>query len=389
MKYDFDTVIDRRHSGSIKWDCQERELPMWVADMDFPIAPEIQKAILQRASHPLYGYTDVNDDWYEAYLSFYQERHHLALKKEWLTFSTGVIPTISSTVRKLTKAGDNVVVLTPVYNIFFNSIVNNQRTILDVPLPFDGNTYSIDFKALEKALSLEKTTLLLLCNPANPVGRIWNKEELEEVGRLCAEYGVKVLSDEIHGEITSPGKKYTPFIAVNEINRDISVTAVSVTKCFNLASLQTSAMIIPNEKIRAQVVRQLNTDECAEPNAFAIPVSIAALNQGREWLDEMNAYVENNRQFAAKFIEENLPLLHLIHQEATYLLWLDISKVSKYSKVFCDDLRQSTGLWITPGSVYGPSGEGFVRINIACPRTTLEDGLKRLKEGVTLFLKRQ
>ena len=169
MKYDFDTVIDRRNSGSIKWDCQENELPMWVADMDFPIAPEIEKAILGRASHPLYGYTDVNDEWYEAYLSFYQERHNLPLKKEWLTFSTGVIPTISSTVRKLTKVGDNVVVLTPVYNIFFNSIVNNQRTILDVPLSFDGNTYSIDFKALEQALSLKKTTLLLLCNPANPV----------------------------------------------------------------------------------------------------------------------------------------------------------------------------------------------------------------------------
>lgn len=388
MKYNFDILPNRRNSGSIKWDVKEDELPMWVADMDFEVAPKIKEALLNRALHPVYGYTDVYDSWFNAYISFYHDRHNFDIEKEWLVFSTGVVPTISSSVRKLTNEGDEIILLTPVYNIFYNSVINNNRVVVEVPLKYIAKSYSIDFEALDKALSSKKAKLLILCNPQNPIGKIWSKDDLALIGRLCEKHNVIVLSDEIHGEITSPNKDYVPFLSVNETNRKIGFAAVSVTKCFNLAGLQTSAIIIPNEEIRKKVVRQLNTDECAEPNIFAVPVTLAALNDSRDWLVELREYIETNKEYVTSYIERNIPDVYAVKQDATYLMWIDVSLITSNVKEFSSFLREKTGLFITAGSVYGKGGEGFLRINVATNLINVKDMCERLKKGIELYKNR-
>lgn len=392
-KYNFDQVIDRRNTDSLKWDFKDDELPMWVADMDFEVSKEIQEALKNRIAHPVYGYTYQSDSWYQAYINFFKERHELTLQKDWILFCTGVVPTISSSVRKLTKPHEHVVVTTPVYNIFFNSIVNNDRIPLEVPLLVkkDENTnedkYYFDFEKLEEAFKQDDVSLFILCNPQNPVGRIWTKEELDKVGKLAYKYNVTVLSDEIHCEITRPGFDYVPFIKANDINKDICVMAISVTKSFNLAGIQTSAIVIPNEDLRKKVNRQINTDEVAEPNIFACVAAIAALNDSRDWLDEMRRVVFRNREIVEKYIQNEIDDLKVIKGDATYLVWIDTSKICKKSTDFVKFLKEQTGLIVSDGSVYGKTGESYFRLNVACPLDTLNDGLKRLKKGVELFKK--
>lgn len=386
MKYDFNTASSRRHTDSVKWDVKDNELPLSIADMDIETAPEIKKAILKRAESGIYGYTEPMDDFYQAYISFFSDRYNVKLEKEWMMFSTGVVPTISSSVRKLTKEGDNVVVLSPVYNIFYNSIVNNNRKVLEVELIHDGDDYKIDFESLEKAFALENTSLIIFCNPANPVGRIWTKEELAKLGELAYRHSVIVLSDEIHGFITRPGKKYIPFFSINETNKMNSVNCVSVTKPFNLAGIQTSLCFVPNPELYKKVNRQINTDEVAEPNIFACPVTVAALNEGREWLDQANAFFYENEDEVRLFIKNNIPLLSVTPSDATYLLWIDVRKIAENSKDFVTHLRETTGLILADGAVYGKGGNGFVRMNVACPKAILNDALSRLKTGVESYL---
>ncbi|MDE7045685.1 MAG: aminotransferase class I/II-fold pyridoxal phosphate-dependent enzyme, partial [Acetatifactor sp.] len=278
--YNFDKMTDRRGVGSLKWDVPERELPMWVADMDFETAPEVSEAIRTRAEHGIFGYSVVTDDWYEAYIRWWKRRHGLAVEKDWLIFCTGVVPAISSAVRKLTTVGENVLVQTPVYNIFFNSIRNNGRNILESPLVYDGERYSIDFADLEDKLANPQTTLMLLCNPHNPVGKIWDRETLARIGELCARHHVLVLSDEIHCDLTDPGCEYVPFASVSEVCRDNSITCMAPTKTFNLAGMQTAAVMVPDPVIRHKLNRGLNTDEVAEPNAFAVGAAVAAFEKG-------------------------------------------------------------------------------------------------------------
>lgn len=385
MPTDFDQVNNRRNSGSLKWNVSEGVLPMWVADMDFQTAPAIKKAIQERASTGIYGYTEPSEDWYNAYISFFKDTHGFEIRKEWLLFCLGVVPTISSSVRKLTSIGDYVVVTPPVYNIFYNSIVNNGRVPLEVPLINEDNHYSIDFKGLKEAFSNPKTTLFILCNPANPVGRIWTKEELTEIGILAKKYNVIVLSDEIHGEIVEPHKSYVPFLSVNEMNKEVGFAAISVTKAFNLAGIQTSAIVIPNPEIRAKVNRQINTDEVAEGNVFSYIAAISALNEGREWLKELNAYLFNNRKIAERFIAERLPELSFSKGEATYLLWIDCRKITAHSKELEEFLLTHVKLYLSSGEVYGKTGDGYLRINLACPKATLLEGLKRLEKGIKAF----
>ena len=293
--YDFDQITDRRNTGSLKWDVAEGELPMWVADMDFQTAPAVREAIEKRAAHGVFGYTDVEEDWYQAYMDWWERRHQFSIKKEWLTFCTGVVPAISSTVRKLTTPGENVLIQTPVYNIFFNSIVNNGRNVVECPLAYDGEKYEMDFEALEEKLSDPQTSLMILCNPHNPVGRIWERETLARVGELCEKYHVTVLSDEIHCDITRPGTGYLPFAAASETCKNISVTCIAPTKAFNIAGIQTAAVMIPNKALHHKVWRALNTDEVAEPNVFAAIAPVVAFQQGGDWLDELKEYLWENR----------------------------------------------------------------------------------------------
>lgn len=387
MNYDFDKPVNRRGTFSVKWDVKEQELPMWVADMDFETAPEIQDAVRRRAEHGAFGYTLIPDEWYEAIQEWWEKRHHFHLEKEWLIFCTGVVPAISSAVRKLTTPAEKVVLLTPVYNIFFNSVVNNGRYVLECPLSYDGEQYEIDFQALEEALADPQTTMLIFCNPHNPVGKIWSAETMKRVGDLCRKYHVVVVSDEIHCELTDPGKEYIPFASVSEACRDNSITCIAPTKTFNLAGLQTAAVIVPNPYLRHKIWRALNTDEAAEPNVFAMTAAIAAYQKGGPWLDALRSYLYENKQTARTFLETQLPKLHLVPSEATYLLWIDCTELTEHAKELGRFLREKTGLYLSEGSQYGKTGETFLRMNIACRRAVLEDGLERLKQGVEAYQK--
>lgn len=385
MQSIFDEQVERRNTGSLKWDVAKNELPMWVADMDFQAAPEICAAILRRAQHGVYGYSVVPEEWNQAYMEWWAKRHSFQMKKEWLIFCTGVVPAISSMVRKLTTPGENILIQTPVYHIFFHSVINNGRNSLQSPLVYDGEAYHMDFEDLERKLAEPQTTMMILCNPHNPVGKIWDRETLARIGELCYKHHVIVISDEIHCDLTEPGCGYVPFASVSEICRDNSITCIAPTKTFNLAGLQTAAVSVPNEVLRHKVWRGLNTDEVAEPNAFAIDGVIAAFTKGERWLDELRRYISDNKRFAVEYIEKYIPRVKAVSSQATYLMWLDCRKITEDSVQFCKFLRESTGLYISEGSQYGQGGEGFVRINVACPRERLRDGLERLQRGVEMI----
>ncbi len=382
MTYNFDQLNDRRNSYSMKWDIKDNELPMWVADMDFQTVPAVTDAIQKRAKQGIFGYTIVPDDWREAYCGWWKRRHNLTIAPESLVFCTGVVPALSSIVRKMTTVGENVLVQTPVYNIFFNSIRNNGRNILESPLVYENGTYHIDWADLEAKLSNPQTTLMFLCNPQNPIGHIWEKETLAKIGELCHKYHVLVVSDEIHCDLTDPGKEYVPFASVSGICAQNSITCMAPTKTFNIAGLQTAAVMIPNPVIRQKVDRGLNTDEVAEPNVFAVEAVLAAFRYGDQWLDELREYIYENKQLVWDFVKKELPDVRVIISDATYLLWLDCSAYESDSEKLEELIREKTGLWLCAGKEYGGEPDGFMRMNIACPRSRVVDGLERLKRAL-------
>ncbi|GFZ32297.1 cystathionine beta-lyase [Clostridium zeae] len=387
MQYDFGALTDRRNTNSLKWDVNENVLPMWVADMDFKTAPEIIEAIQEKVAKGILGYTIVPDEWYQAISNWWERRHNFYIDKEWLIFCTGVVPAISSAVRKMTSVGENVLVQTPVYNIFFNSIVNNGRNIVENKLLYDGKQYNIDFKDLENKLSDPQTTMMILCNPQNPIGKVWDKETLERIGELCFKHNVLVVSDEIHCDLTDIQHEYIPFASVSEMCANNSITCIAPTKTFNIAGVQTSAVVVPNEVLRHKINKALNTDEVAEPNAIAMEATVAAFTKGEKWLNELRSYIGENKKVVEKFIASELTELYLVPSNATYLLWLDCSRISQDTTCLCEFLRSEVGLYISNGQSYGESGRGFIRMNIACPSARLEDGLTRLKKGIELYKK--
>ncbi|MDD6333119.1 MAG: pyridoxal phosphate-dependent aminotransferase [Clostridia bacterium] len=385
MKYDFDTAVNRRGTDSLKWDVADNELPMWVADMDFKTAPEITEAIKKKADLGVYGYSVIPGDWYSAYIGWWERRHNFRMEEEWLMFVTGVIPAISSSVRKLTTPAENVVIMTPVYNIFFNSILNNGRNVLQCQLKYEDGQYHIDFDDLERKLKEPQTTLLILCNPQNPGGNIWSREDLMLIGDMAYKNGVVVISDEIHCDLTEPGTEYIPFASVSDVCRDNSITCIAPTKTFNLAGLQTAAISVPNPKLRHKVWRAINTDEVAEPNVFAVDAAIAAFTKGEMWLEELRQYIYDNKQITEAYIKESIPAVSVVKSHATYLCWLDVSEVAEDSTRLAAHIRKRTGLYLSAGKGYGGDGKHFLRLNIACPKSTLQDGLERLKDGILSF----
>lgn len=385
--YNFDEEVNRRNTGSLKWDVEENELPMWVADMDFKTAPEIREALENRVSHGVFGYNVIPEEWYQSYIHWWKKKHHFCIDRDWMIFATGVVPILSSVVRKLTTPGENVLIQTPVYNIFFNSIVNNGRNVLESPLHYEDGVYSIDFNDLEQKLSNPQTTLMILCNPHNPVGKIWDKKTLERIGELCFQHHVVVVSDEIHCDLTAPGKEYIPFASVSDVCRDNSIICVAPTKTFNLAGLQTAAAVVPDPVLRHKVWRALNTDEVAEPNSFAVTAAVTAFEKGEAWLNELKSYLQENKQLADDYLKEELPELSIVSLEATYLLWIDCGNITKTTDVLAEYIRNQPGLYLSAGSEYGEAGKEFLRLNVACTRQNLRDGLIRLKEGINGFEK--
>ena len=382
MKYDFDKIIDRRNTDSEKWDVATGELPMWIADMDFETAPEILAALRKRLEHGIFGYSGVPKRWRQAYADWWQNRHGLTMEKDALIFCTGVIPAISSAVRKLTTPNEKVIIQTPVYNVFFNSIQNNGCEVLESPLLYKDGVYSMDMAGLEKAMADPQATLMLLCNPHNPVGKIWDKETLKEVGRLAAKYHVTVISDEIHCDITRPGTEYVPFASASEECRAVSITCIAPTKTFNLAGMQTAAVYVPDPVLRHKMWRALNTDEVAEPNAFAVTAAVSAFTEGGEWLDALREYVYENRRIIEEKLQKELPEVKVVKGDATYLLWIDVSAYPGNSEEIADFLRKETGLYLSDGLLYGEAGAHHLRMNVACPRALCEDGAERLIRGL-------
>jgi len=385
MPFDFDQMINRRQTNSHKWNVEKDELPMWVADMDFDTAPVVAKAIQARLEQGALGYSIVPESFKKSISSWWERRHGWKIKKEEILFCTGAVPAISSIVRKMTSEHENVVVLAPVYNIFYNSILNNGRTVLTSHLQYTNNQYTIDFDDLENKLAENTTKLLIFCNPHNPTGKVWSKETLEKVGNLCLKHDVLLISDELHCDLVHKGFQYTPIASVSDEIAQQTITCIAPTKTFNLADLQTSAIVIPNKQIRRLVDREINTDEVAEPNAFAIQATEAAFNYGEPWLEELIDYLENNREYLKRRIKQEIPEIKIVPAEATYLAWLDCSAITKDTEYLCQFIRRTTGLYLSEGKIFGGNGNQFIRWNYACPRRLLEDGVDRFVNSIKQF----
>jgi cystathionine beta-lyase len=379
--YDFDTPVDRQGTNSLKWDWKKNVLPMWVADMDFRTAPEITAAIAKRVEHGVFGYSGLPREWSDAYINWWDRRHHFKMEKKWLLFCIGVIPAISCSIRALSAPGDFVLVMSPVYNHFFNCIEENGRIALENRMIYADGSYSVDFADLEEKLKDPKCKLMILCNPHNPIGKIWDKETLGKIGDLCAANHVVVISDEIHCDLAVPGTEYIPFASVSDTCRDNSITALAPTKAFNLAGIHTAAVSIPNQQLRQAVKKEFSAVEVASVNAFAVQATITAFTEGENWLNELNAYLAENRRIVTEFLKEELPELTLVAGTATYLLWIDCRKVTEDSEAFADYLCEHAGVFFNAGGSYRGDGQYFLRLNSACPASVLKDGLNRLKEG--------
>ena len=384
MIYDFDRVIDRSGTFSEKWNTKDGELPMWVADMDFETAPEIKQAILERAEHGVFGYSYVPDEWYEAYINWWDRRYGYKMDKDSLLYCTGVVPTIAACIRTFTEPGENVLLISPIYNHFFYAIKNNGRVPVECPLVYQNDSFEIDWEKLENACADPHTSLIIFCNPHNPTGSFWSKDDLEKVGEICSRNGVTVISDEIHCDLTEPGVKYIPFASVNDTNREISITCIAPSKSFNIAGIFSAATSIPNKTLRDKVSKALSACEIAEPNAFAVQATVAAYKHGEPWLEEARKYIFENKKYIKEYIAENIPGLKDVSGPCTYLSWIDTRELGEASVGFAKKLRQQTGLWVVDGKAYGKAGEGYFRLNAASPRSMVEDGMKRLKAGAEM-----
>lgn len=384
MKYDFDTILDRQHTNSEKWDVKPGELPMTTADMDFKTAPEIMQAMKDKINAGAFGYEYPSQEYFDAVAHWYKIEHNAEAQTSWMRFATGVIPSITASVNHLSHTGDNVLLMEPVYNTFYNSILNSGRHALASQLKYDRSTYtySVDWDDLEEKMSNPLTTLMILCNPHNPTGYVWSRDELMRIIKLAQKYGVIVISDEIHGDLVLKGPDYTPTFSLPEEYRQNLVTLVSTSKTFNVAALHAATGIVANPILREHFTRAINKYEVAEPNLLAIPGTIAAYTQGADWLHQLKKYLLDNREYLEQFISDNLPQLHVVPGTATYLVWVDVSEVTKDSNALAQKIRQETGLIINPGTYYHGNGNEFIRINIAYPLAQIKDGLTRLAKAI-------
>ncbi len=380
MKYDFDEIIPRRGTNSYKWDsdADPEVLPMWVADMDFRTAPAVTEALTARASQGIFGYTRVPDSYYTAVSDWFANRHGWTIGASSVIYTSGVVPAISAIIKALTSPGDKVLVQTPVYNCFFSSIRNNGCLIDESPLIYSGLTYTMDFGDLERRASNPAVKLLLLCNPHNPAGRVWTRDELVRVRDICRRHNVRVVSDEIHCELTMPGFVYTPYATVDPG----AIVCVSPSKAFNLAGLQIANIVCPDADTRRLIDRAINDNEVCDVNPFGVIATEAAYRHGADWLAQLIGYIWENYRFMQDFCRDALPALPLTRLEGTYLVWMDCRALPFTSDELERRLLTEAKLWLNAGTMYGAAGQGFMRWNIACPRAVLAEGLNRFADFV-------
>ena len=382
MKYNFDEIIPRRGTHSYKWDAAEDEevLPMWVADMDFRTAPAVVEALQRRVAHGIFGYTKVPQAYYDATVNWFGMRHNWQINPDWILYTSGVVPALSAVIKALTVPGDGVLVQTPVYNCFFSSIRNNGCEVVTNPLLYENNSYHIDFADLERKASDPKVKLLLLCNPHNPVGRVWTREELIRIGEICIRHDVRVIADEIHCELVYQENIYIPFASISEEFLKYSVTCVSPSKAFNLAGLQIANIIAADVALREKIDKAININEVCDVNPFGVEALMVAYTDGKDWLDELRHYLYDNYICLKAFFDQFLPKCPVLPLEGTYLVWVDCSALKLSSQALERLLLEKGKLWVNAGSMYGEAGNHSIRINIACPRKRLTEGLKRLKD---------
>ncbi len=413
MKYNFDELVERRGTNCVKWDESPSEdvIPLWVADMDFRVAPAIQKALRERVEHGVFGYNIVPESYYEAVISWFRRRHQWEIQRQWILYTTAVVPAISCVIKALTMPGEKVLILSPAYNCFFSSIKNNGCEVVESELLFtvdslrftddllaspsaDPSVYStvnckpstvnfkIDFDDFEAKCADEKTTVFLLCNPHNPSGRVWTREELQRMYDICKKHGVKVVSDEIHCELIMPGHEFVPFGTIT----DDCVVMNSPSKNFNTAGLQIANIICSHPSWRRRIDRAININEVCDVNPFGIVALQAAYNESEDWMDELNQYLWGNYQVLCDFIGKNLPQWKVCPLEGTYLPWVDVSAMGIPVETLCQRLLQEAKVWINPGTMYGPeTGKGYVRFNIATQRSRLVEALERIKASIQII----
>ena len=383
MKYDFDKIIPRRGTNSVKWDVAKDDgvIPMWVADMDFQAAPCIRQALKERMDHGVFGYTLVPNSYYESIISWFDRRHQWHIERDWILYTSGVVPAISAIIKALTEPGDKVLVQTPVYNCFFSSIRNNGCTTAENALVRKGNSYEIDFDDFERQAADEKTKVFLLCNPHNPAGRVWTPEELSRMNDICLKHGVQVISDEIHCELVMPGYKFTPFAAVSKACQDNCITTNSPTKSFNIAGLQIANIITNNDTIKQKIDRAININEVCDVNPFGVIALQAAYNEGESWIDQLNLYLWENYKVLKDFFQEHLPKLKVLKLEGTYLVWIDISATGLKADELTNELLQHGKVMVNSGTMYGKTtGADYLRLNIAMPRSLMLEALQRIAQ---------
>ncbi|WP_279113507.1 MalY/PatB family protein [Hoylesella timonensis] len=383
MKYDFDKIIPRRGTNSVKWDVAKEDgvIPMWVADMDFQAAPCIRQALKERMDHGVFGYTLVPNSYYKSIISWFDRRHQWKIDRNWILYTSGVVPAISAIIKALTEPGDKVLVQTPVYNCFFSSIRNNGCTTAENALVRKGNSYEIDFDDFERQAADEKTKVFLLCNPHNPAGRVWTPDELCRMNDICLKHGVQVISDEIHCELVMPGYKFTPFAAVSKACQDNCITTNSPTKSFNIAGLQIANIITNNDTIKRKIDRAININEVCDVNPFGVIALQAAYNEGESWIDQLNLYLWENYKVLKDFFQEHLPKLQVLKLEGTYLVWVDISATGLKADELTNELLQQGKVMVNSGMLYGKTtGANYLRLNIAMPRSLMLEALQRIAQ---------
>lgn len=381
---DFDKITDRTGTNAIKYDLADARnkpkdaISLWVADMDFPTAPCVQKAIAEKAAHGIFGYSRPDSRYYAALKKWFKERHNYNIQDEWVVNTPGVCFALATAIRAFTKEGESVLVQKPVYYPFFNMIKNLSRKVVNSPLELKNGHYEINFQDFEDKIVSEKVKMFILCSPHNPGGRVWKKEELLRISEICLEHNVLVVSDEIHSDITFEGHTHTVYGTLSPAAAENSIICTAPSKSFNLAGLQFSNIIIPGAKLRVDFLRELDRTGYDEPSLMGIVAATAAYSEGAEWFDEAKSYIWKNIQFAKKYIEENCPKIKVIVPEGTYLLWLDFSGLGLTDKEINGRILNNAKVWLDSGSMFGTEGEKFQRINCATPRAILKEALERI-----------
>ncbi len=385
---DFDIIIDRKNTNSLKYDFAEKNgmpgdiLPLWVADMDFRISSYIQEAVKKQAEHGIFGYSDAMEGYFEAVQSWIKKHYQWEVSQDWMVTTPGVVFALATGVRTFTEEGDGVLIQQPVYYPFQGVILENNRRVIVNPLVCDEQCgYHMDFQDFEEKIVKEKVKLFLLCNPHNPVGRVWTEEELRKIGDICLKHHVTVISDEIHGDFVWEGRHHT-FASVKEEYGEFSVTCTSPSKTFNIAGLQVSNIFIPNADLRRRFQKQVSASGYHELNSVGYAACEAAYRHGEEWYQAMCQYVKGNIGFAEEFIAKRIPQIKMIKPEGTYLIWLDCRQLGLSEEELEKLIVHKAGLWLDKGSMFGEGGAGFQRVNAACPRPILEKALEKLAQAV-------